>query len=156
MKHHSTMCIGVGMLIFLFMPVMALAQTAAGALIHERVAEEKIRLFIDEYTKRFTKMDLEPYMALFSERGVENRALPYPDIRRAYQKTIEVSQAIQFEVKILTIQTWPDHGFVSARYRLTQTLKSGRARTFQGDIQWALIREGGALKIREVNYGIDR
>lgn len=142
--------------IFLLASSMAMAQVASDPAIPIAVTEQEARLFVEEYTKRFTKMDLEAYMALFSERAVENRVLPYADIRRTYQKTIQVSHSIQYEVKILTIQTYSEGAFVSGRYKITQTYKGGGGRAFQGNIQWALIHEGGVLKVREINYGIDR
>jgi len=156
MKYHNTVFAGSLILIFLFISSTAMAQVSPDRAIPAAVTEEEARLFVKEYTKRFTQMDLEPFMALFSERAVENRALPYSDIRWAYQQTIQRTHSIQYEYKILTIQTYSDRAFVSGRYRLTQTFKGGRVRTFQGNIQWALIREGDVLKIREINYGIDR
>lgn len=119
------------------------------------VTEEEVRRFIDEYVNRFIQLDLEAFMALFSERAVENRALPYADIHQAYQKTIQVSRSIQYEVRILTLQTFPESAFVSGRYRLMQAFRRGGAREFQGNIQWLLIRPDRELKIREINYGID-
>jgi hypothetical protein len=120
------------------------------------VNEQEVRLFIDEYVKRFARMDLEPYMALFSLRAVENRALPYADIREAYRKTIQISHSIQYEADILTIQPHLEGTLVSGRYRLTQAFKGRGVRRIEGNIQWLLIREDGTLKIREINYGIDR
>jgi len=156
MKYHTTVFMGSLISIFLLISFMAMAQVAPDPATPIAVTEQEARIFVEEYTKRFTKMDLESYMALFSERAVENRALPYADIRWAYQQTIQRTHFIQYEYRILTIQTYSDRAFVSGRYRLTQTFKGGRVRNFQGNIQWALIREGDVLKIREINYGIDR
>jgi len=156
MKRHTSIFISSLISIFMLISSLALAQIAPEPGAPVKVTEQEVRLFVEDYTKSFTKLDLEPYMAFFSKGAVENRAFPFADIRRAYQKTVQVGHSIQYKVDILTIQTYPDGAFVSGRYRLTQTFQKGRARAFQGNIQWVLIHEGGALKIREINYGIDR
>jgi hypothetical protein len=117
---------------------------------------EETRQFIDEYIARFMKLDLEPFMELFSKRAVENKMLPYADIRDAYQKTIAGSRSIGYRLKIYSIQTYTRSAFVRGRYEIVQILKKGGKTVLKGDIQWDLIRENGSLKIREVNYGRDR
>lgn len=154
MKFHTILFIGFLSLISSF-PLTTRAQVSSPA-IPETLTEEEVRRFIDDYTKRFTKMDLETYMDLFSREAVENRALPYADIRKDYRRTIQVSHSIQYDVKIHTIQTYAKSAFASGRYQITQTLKGGRVKTFKGNIQWVLVREGRDLKIKEINYGIDR
>jgi len=144
---------------FLFLifivPLSIKAQVAPSSEIPQAVTVEEARQFIDEYTAQFMRMDLDAFMALFSKNAVENRALPYADIRGAYQRTIQGSRSIQYDVKIHTIQTYAESAFASGRYQITQTLKGGRVKTFKGNIQWVLAREGRALKIKEINYGID-
>lgn len=153
MKCHTILFIGFLSLMLSF-PLMTRAQVSPPA-IPEAVTEEEVRLFIEDYTKRFTKMDLEAYMDLFSREAIENRALPYADIREAYRKTIQGSHSIQFDVKIYIIQTYTKSAFASGRYQITQILKRGGVKTFKGNIQWLLTREGRALKVKEINYGID-
>jgi len=144
---------------FLFLifivPLSIKAQVAPSSEIPQAVTVEEARQFIDEYTAQFMRMDLDAFMALFSKNAVENRMLPYADIRGAYQMTIQGSRSIQYDVKIHTIQTYAESAFASGRYQITQTLKGGRVKTFKGNIQWVLAREGRALKIKEINYGID-
>jgi hypothetical protein len=95
-------------------------------------------------------------MDLFSKRAVENRMIPYADIRRAYQKTISGSRSIMYHFKIYTIQTSLQSALVRGRYEIVQVFKKGGEVAFGGDIQWNLIRENEVLKIREVEYGRDR
>ena len=144
---------------FLFLifivPLSIKAQVAPSSEIPQAVTVEEARQFIDEYTAQFMRMDLDAFMALFSMNAVENRMLPYADIRGAYQRTIQGNRSIQYDVKIHTIQTYAESAFASGRYQITQTLKGGRVKTFKGNIQWVLAREGRALKIKEINYGID-
>ncbi len=154
MKFYTILFIGFLSLISSF-PLTTRAQVSSPS-VPEALTEEEVRLFIDDYTKRFTKMDFEAYMDLLSREAVENRALPYADIRVAYQRTIQGSHSIQYDVKIHTIQTYAKSAFASGRYQITQTLKGGRVKTFKGNIQWMLAREGRDLKIKEINYGIDR
>jgi ketosteroid isomerase-like protein len=153
MKYYTILFIGFLSLISSF-PLITRAQVSSPS-VPEALTEEEVRLFIDDYTKRFTKMDFEAYMDLFSSEAVENRALPYADIRVAYRRTIQGSHSIQYDVKIYSIQTYARSAFASGRYQITQTLKGGGVKTFKGNIQWVLAREGRALKIKEINYGID-
>ena len=114
---------------------------------------EEARQFIYEYAARFMKLDLDPFMELFSKKAVENRMLPYDDIREAYRKTIEGSRSIVYNLDIDSIQMDARRVFVTGRYHLTQAFRKGGKTVLRGDIQWDLIREDGSLKIREVNYG---
>jgi hypothetical protein len=116
---------------------------------------EDARQLINEYAARFMKLDLDPYMGLFSEKAVENRTLPYADIREAYRLTIAGSRSIVYTLDIYSIQTYTQSAFVTGRYKIIQAFKKGGAAVFKGDIQWDLIQENGSLKIRGVDYGRD-
>jgi hypothetical protein len=99
------------------------------------------------------ELDLDPFMELFSKKAVENRVLPYADIREAYRKTIAGSRSILYNFRIYTIQTYLQSALVRGHYEIVQTFKGGGGTAFKGDIQWDLIRENGVLRIREINYG---
>jgi hypothetical protein len=135
-------------------PLSIKAQISPSPEIPQPVTVEEVRQFIDEYRIRFVKMDPDAFMALFSKEAVENRMLPYADIRNAYLRTIAHSDSIVYEVKIYSIQTYTRSAFVTGRYEIIQSLKGGGGkRVFRGDIQWNLVRENGPLKIKEINYG---
>jgi len=145
------------LVLILIFPLSVIAQVSPTTAIPQAVTLEEVRQFINEYTKQFTKMDLDSYMALFSKEAVENRMLPYADIREAYRRIIKASHSMQYDVEIHSIQTYTRSAFVSGRYKIIQTFKEGgKGRVFKGSIQWDLIRENGLLKIREINYGRDR
>jgi hypothetical protein len=141
----------------LIIPLSTKAQVPPPSEIPEVIPVEKVQKFIVEYKVRFMKMDLDAFMDLFSKEAVENRMLPYADIREAYRRTIAHSKSIIYNLKIYSIQTYTRSAFVRGRYEIIQSLKKGgRKRAFKGDIQWDLVRENGSLKIREVNYGGER
>jgi hypothetical protein len=117
---------------------------------------EEVRQFINEYSARFMKLDLDPFMELFSMEAVENRMLPYADIREAYRKTIEGSRSIVYRLDIDSIQAYAHSALVTGRYQIVQGFKKGGRSVLKGRIQWNLIREDGSLKIREMNYGRSR
>lgn len=143
-------------LIFVLFLIFTISPSIEAQVPSPSVTEEEVRQFMDQYRDRFMKMDLDAFMALFSRDAVENRALPYADIREAYQRTIAHSRSIVYQLKIHTIQTYTRSAFVRGRYHITQVLKKeGRVRIYKGEIQWDLVRENGSLKIREVNYGRD-
>lgn len=134
-------------------PLSAGAQVPPPPEIPKAVTMEEARQFINEYIARFMKLDLGPFMELFSEKAVENRMLPYADIREAYRMTIAGSRSIAYNLDIYSIQTYTRSAFVTGRYKIIQAFKKGGTAVFKGDIQWDLIQENGSLKIREINYG---
>ena len=136
-------------------PLCAGAQVPPPPDIPKAMTVEEARQFINEYTARFMKLALDPYMGLFSEKAVENRTLPYADIREAYRLTIAGSRSIVYSLDIYSIQTYPQSAFVTGRYKIIQAFKKGGKAVFKGDIQWDLIQENGSLKIRGVDYGRD-
>jgi uncharacterized membrane protein len=149
------------MVIFLFLvslfPLSTKAQAPVPPQIPQPVTEEEVRQFMEKYTGRFMRMDLDAFMDLFSKEAVENRMLPYADIREAYQKTFANSNSIVYHLEIYSIQAYQKSAFVSGRYELIQSIKgSKKKKVFRGNIQWDLIREDGSLKIKEINYGRDR
>ena len=150
----------IALILFIFiliLPPSMKAQMTPSFEITKAVTVEEVRQFVDEYTIRFMKMDLDAFMDLFSKEAVENRMLPYDDIREAYKKTIATNNSIIYRLKIYSIQTFTRSAFVRGQYEIIQSLKKGgRKKIFKGDIQWDLIREDSSLKIREVNYGRDR
>jgi len=137
----------------LILPFSGKAQVPPSREIQKAEIMEEARQFIQEYTARFMKLDLDPFMELFSKTAVENRMLPYADIREAYQKTIEGSRSIVYNLDIDSIQPYTRNVLVMGRYHITQAFKRGGKAVLSGDIQWDLIREDGSFKIREVNYG---
>jgi uncharacterized membrane protein len=148
-------------IIFLFLvllfPLSTKAQAPVPPKIDQPVTEEEVRRFMDEYKARFMKMDIDAFMELFSNEAVENRTVPYADIREAYQKTFANSKSIIYDLEIYSIQTYQKSAFIRGRYELIQSIKgSKKKKVFRGDIQWDLIRENGSLKIKEINYGKDR
>ena len=137
-------------------PLSVKAQVPPSYEMQKAITMEEARQFINEYGARFMKLELDPFMGLFSKKAVENRMLPYADIRRAYQKTIAGSRSIMYNFKIYTIQTYLRSALVRGHYEIVQAFKKGGETAFKGDIQWDLIRENGVLKIREINYGRNR
>ena len=146
----------ISLIYFMVMsPLSIKAQVPPPYEIQKAITMEEARQFVDEYSARFIKLELDPFMELFSMKAVENRMLPYADIRRAYQKTIAGSRSIMYQLKIYTIQTSLQSALVRGHYEIVQAFKKGREVAFKGDIQWDLIRENGVLKIREIDYGRD-
>ncbi|MBM4277983.1 MAG: nuclear transport factor 2 family protein [Deltaproteobacteria bacterium] len=143
-------------LIFVLFLIFTVSPSTEAQIPSPSVTEEEVRQFMDQYRERFMKMDLDAYMALFLKDAVENRALPYADIREAYQRTIARSRSIVYQLKIHAVQTYARSAFVSGRYRIIQVFKKdGREKVYKGNIQYDLVRENSSLKIREINYGRD-
>jgi hypothetical protein len=141
----------------LIIPLSTRAQVPPATEVPEIIPVEEVQKFIAEYRVRFMKMDLDTFMALFSKEATENRILPYDDIHEAYRRTIAHSRSIVYNLEVYSIQTYTQSALITGHYKIIQSFKKGgKDRTFQGDIQWEILRENGSLKIREVNYGKNR
>ena len=130
------------------------AQTPAPAPVAEVIPETEIRQTIDQYIDRFKAMDLDLFMEVFSKQAVENRMLPYADMREAYGRTFKNSNQILYFLNILGIQSYTNSAFVSGYYEIIQTTKpDNEFKVYKGNIQWELAREEGRLKILRLNHG---
>ena len=143
------------MVAILLIPAVLKAQTASVPAA-PAISETEVREFISKYVDRYKAKDVDLFMELFSKEAIENRMVPYPDIRRIYEKTFAMTEQFLYYVNLLVVQTHTESAFASGRYRISQTL-AGKDETkmFQGNIQWELVREGDALKILRINFGKD-
>jgi hypothetical protein len=142
----------------LAIPVAARAQTPAQTPVPapaaEVIPEAEIRQAIDQYIDRFKAMDLDLFMEVFSKQAVENRMLPYADMREAYGRTFKNSNQILYFLNILGIQSYTNSAFVNGYYEISQTTKpDNEFKIYKGNIQWELVREEGRLKILRLNHG---
>ena len=144
----------------LVIPITVKAQTPtqtpaqAQAPAAEVVPEAEIRQAIDQYIDRFKAMDLDLFMEVFSKQAVDNRMLPYADMREAYGRTFKNSNQILYFLNILGIQSYTNSAFVNGYYEIIQTTKpDNEFKIYKGNIQWELVREEGRLKILRLNHG---
>ena len=136
-------------------PAVLKAQTAS-APAAPTIPEAEVRDVVNKYIDRFKAMDIDLFMELFSKEAVENRMVPYSDIRKSYERTFGMTNQFLYYLNFLVVQTYTKSAFVSGRYRISQTLAGGdEVKMFKGNIQWELVREGDALKILRINFGRD-
>ena len=121
---------------------------------YQAITEKEVGQFIDEYLTRFMAMEVDPLMALFSKDVIENRVLPYSDIKAAYTRVTATSESVSCKFKIYSIKTYKQSAYVTGHYEAIQLFRDNLfVKIFEGDIQWVLVREDGVLRIKEVNYG---
>jgi hypothetical protein len=114
------------------------------------------RRFLDEYITQYMRMDIDAFMDFFSKGAIENRMITYADIRELYRRTFDNSDSLLYHLEIYSVQTYKEGASVAGRYEVIQTFKGSLfKKIYKGNIQWELIREDGALKIKEINYGRD-
>ena len=141
------------LVLMLVIPVAARAQTQA-AVAPEVIPEGEIRQAIEQYVDRFKAMDLDLFMNVFSKQAIENRMLPYADMREAYDRIFKNTNQILYFLNILGIQSYTNSAFVNGYYEITQTTKpDNEFKIYKGNIQWELAREEGRLKILRLNHG---
>lgn len=145
------------MVFILMFPLLLGGQVPPTFEIPPAITEEEVRQFLNEYMALYMKRDVNAFMAFFSKEAVENQMLPYADIREIYRKTFDNSDSLLYHLEIYSVQTYTQSATVSGRYEVIQTLKEKDIKKiFCGNIQWSILREDGALKIRKINYGRDR
>lgn len=156
MRSRQVILISV-LMVSLWVPVSFGAEAALSPKTPGAVSEEEVQQFIDTYVNRYKAMDIDLFMELFSRKGLENRVLPYADIRATYQRMFAGTNQFLYYPTIYSVQTRGQGAFVTGHYRMVQTLRQdNRMRIFHGNIQWDLVKEDGVLKIRELNYGRTR
>jgi hypothetical protein len=144
----------LAMMLVIPIAVKAQTQAPAPAPVAEVIPETEIRQTIDQYIDRFKAMDLDLFMEVFSKQAVENRMLPYADMREAYGRTFKNSNQILYFLNILGIQSYTNSAFVNGYYEVIQTTKpDNEFKIYKGNIQWELVREEGRLKILRLNHG---
>ena len=142
------------LVLMLVIPVTVSAQTPAPATAPEVIPEAEIRQAIDQYMDRFKAMDLDLFMDIFSKRAVENREIPYADIREAYGRMFKNTNQFLYYLNILGIQSFTNSAFVSGYCEIIQTTKpKNEMKVYKGNIQWELVWEEGGLKILRLNHG---
>ena len=135
-------------------PLTVRAQTPVLAPAAEVIPETEIRQAIDQYVDRFKAMNLDLFMESYSKQAIENRELPYSDIREAYDRMFKDTNQFQFYLNILGIQSYTNSAFVSGYCEIIQTTKpDNEMKVYKGNIQWELVREEGGLKILRLNHG---
>ena len=155
MKSVKVAWVFLAVLVVVF-PLALRAQTQPAAPAADVIPETEIRALIDKYIDRYKAMDLDAFMAVFSKGAVENRMLPYADIKAFYKKTFDMTNQFLYHLDVKGIQSYTNSAFVSGRYEIIQTLKEGNEMVIHnGNIQWDLVKEEGSLKIRRINFGRD-
>jgi hypothetical protein len=144
------------MALFSVLPSFLWAQVPPAFETPPAITEVEARRFLDEYITQYMKMDINAFMAFFSEGAIENRMLTYPDIYELYRRTFENSDSLRYHLEVYSVEINKESASVTGRYEVTQSIKGKTIKkVYMGNIQWDLIRENGSLKIKEVNYGRD-
>ncbi len=115
--------------------------------------ESEVRQFFDEYVERYTRMDLEEFLLLFSVKARQNQTDSLPEIRTIYSDLFSRSQSLQISFQEMKTEIYQNAVETKARYSVTQVLKKGgEKRAWKGDVRWVLAKEEGKLKILSMDY----
>ena len=114
--------------------------------------EEEVIQFLTRYVNQYVGRNTEGLMSFFSPQAVQNQKFDYNAIKRMYGKFFDESQKLSYKVNPQTIDITPREAKVRATYLLEQETRSGEIKLWRGNIEWTLIREQGALKVRTLQY----
>jgi ketosteroid isomerase-like protein len=115
--------------------------------------EQEVRQFFDKYVERYTKMDTEGFLSLFSLKARQNQKDGLPEIRMIYADLFSRSQSLQISVEDMKIEIYQNAVETKARYSVSQVLKEGgEKKVWKGDVRWVLAKEEGKLAIISIDY----
>ena len=129
----------------------------APRLMNNRVAgEDEVEKFFEDYLRCYTQRDIDGFLGFFSPRAIQNRKENIDEIRKTYAQFFNQSESLLYHLKNPKIDIFPDNAQVKASYEIRQVLKTGDTRLWKGNVEWALMREDGKLKIFSIQYQHDR
>jgi len=115
--------------------------------------EQEVRGFFDQYIERYTKMDIDGFLWLFSLKAKQNQRDSLPEIRTLYSDFFKQTSSLQNSIEDMKIEIYQNAAEVKARYVVAQVLKKGgEKRVLKGSARWVLIKEDGTLKILSIDY----
>jgi len=115
--------------------------------------EQEVRGFFDKYIERYTKMDIEGFLLLFSLKAKQNQKDGLAEIRTIYADLFNRSKSLQISIEDMKIEIYQNAVEAKARYTVNQVLKEGgEKRVWNGDIRWILAKEEQTLEILSVDY----
>jgi hypothetical protein len=125
--------------------------------MNNRLAEEdEVEKFFEDYLRCYSQRDIDGFLGFFSRRAVQNRKETIDEIRKTYERFFNQSENLLYHLKNPKIDIFPNNAQVKASYEIRQVLKTGDTRLWKGNIEWALMREDGKLKIFGIQYQHDR
>jgi curved DNA-binding protein CbpA len=115
--------------------------------------EDEARKFFNNYIERYTRMDIEGFLSLFSSKAVQNQKDGLEGIRKIYANFFNQSKEVGYHLQDMKIEIYQNAIDVKARYEIEQILKVGaEEKVWRGRVRWVLIKENGALKIFTLDY----
>ena len=131
-------------------PNLSAANRSPAPLI---ATEQEVRQFFDKYVERYTKMDTEGFLSLFSLKARQNQKDGLPEMRMVYADLFNRSRSLQISVEDMKIEIYQNAVDVKAHYAVNQVLKEGgEKKVWKGDVRWVLAKEEKKLAIISIDY----
>ncbi len=113
----------------------------------------EVRNFFENYSVKYNRKDIRNFIALFSAKAIQNKKDDVEKIRRTYENFFGQMESVNYQIAITGIEPKQDRMEVKAHYVLEGIVAKGRrVQTWQGQIQWVLVKEGGALRVLSLDY----
>ncbi len=134
-------------------PVREKEQKVASVSPSAIASDLEVRNFFDNYLGKYNRKEINGLIALFSAKAVQNQKDDVEKIRKTYEKFFDQMESVNYQIAITGIEPKQDKLEVKAQYVLEGIVAKGRRmQTWKGQIQWVLVREGGALRVLSLNY----
>jgi ketosteroid isomerase-like protein len=119
--------------------------------------EDEVKHFFESYVDRYRQKDAVGFLSCFSTQAVQNQTEGFDAIRSIYTKWIDQSEELRYQIEGMKIEIYQHRVDVKARFKVEQKLKKdGAEKVWKGSIRWVLVKEGGRLKIRSLDYQNER
>ncbi|GAB4342199.1 MAG: hypothetical protein Kow0089_17090 [Desulfobulbaceae bacterium] len=106
---------------------------------------------LDRYVALYTMKELDAFLALFTADAREN-GHPQSELKDQYRSLFAHTETIELALSEARWERRKNEILAHTTFNSAYTYKDGRRREHRGTISFVLVRDGGGLKIRELDY----
>lgn len=115
--------------------------------------EEEVRAFFASYVDDYNQKNADGFLSKFSSKAVQNGTDRIGDIREMYTRLFDQSRELQYHLEDMRVEIYQNAVKAGAHFTVDQIPeKSGRKKTWGGNVHWILVRENGALRVLRLDY----
>ena len=119
------------------------------------VIEQRIRNFLDRYTRTFARRDLAAFRALFEADAVEN-GRSFWDLQSQYERNFRELAGVDYRIRMRGWLASRSSCTVTTTFALTAHYRDDRAVASQGSIELVLTPRDDGFRVSRLQYTFQR
>ena len=119
------------------------------------VMEERIRNFLDRYTRTFARLDPAAFRALFEADAVEN-GRTFQDLQSQYEKNFRELAGVDYRIRMRGWRASRSSCTVTGTFALTARYRDERVQASQGTIELVLTPRNDGFRVSRLQYSFQR